>query len=411
MTSLGPFQNTGHLKDLPKPSVVPKLIGKSPSQSEKEDLVAQIHQSASIQSERIQAIVDGAILAVEQVQDKRIDLLEQGPEVTISDVIFDVFLSVCLIGVGKALVPITESIARELAQTASYYGQIQASGKVTGLAKALRYAAIAVTADFKEEYQVGTITPEEVQKYNRYVREILTLAAEEKAEKAVKMGIEKVKEHKSLTHAVDLEPTDTPGVAILNAAQSYASNQRAAITVHHAGFEAAVRSDANSETLELIRKAVTWPALNEEIIVIRDKHKMLFEAVIWAQLFGLDKNPNIKRTSFQAHLDLPGVTQSMFRYWRRRFARTIEKWLSSLPDKYPTGEYAVRQNEGVDLKKFGSWEDGKFKMNSGAFEAVKPETQEDMVIRFFAAVSGDLKKLEKIGEGAVQITTELIAKD
>lgn len=52
-------------------------------------LVSYIRSSEIHQLERIQLIVDSVILAAEQVQDKRIDLLEQPPEVTGSQLLID----------------------------------------------------------------------------------------------------------------------------------------------------------------------------------------------------------------------------------------------------------------------------------------------------------------------------------
>ncbi len=170
MSSSSPFQNTGRLKDLPKSGVVstPELTGKRNSRARRESLVAQIHQSASIQSERVQAIVDGAILAVEQLQDKRIDVLEKGPEVTISDVIFDVLLSLCLMGVGKALVPITESIAKELVQTASYYGGLCGSKIGAGF----RFLACVGDQEFAKKFGFGEINPKIMASYHQYCRDV-----------------------------------------------------------------------------------------------------------------------------------------------------------------------------------------------------------------------------------------------
>src|SRR5262249_13271074 len=62
---------------------------KTPTPAEIEAAVAFIRQSAARQMELGHAIMDGAILAAEQVQDKRLGLLEQGPEVSGWDILLD----------------------------------------------------------------------------------------------------------------------------------------------------------------------------------------------------------------------------------------------------------------------------------------------------------------------------------
>jgi hypothetical protein len=69
--------------------------GSAISQVDLSTLVFRIRAARAARSERLKAVVDGALLAVEQVQDRRIDLLEQGPEVTIQDIMFD-----CLLGLA-----------------------------------------------------------------------------------------------------------------------------------------------------------------------------------------------------------------------------------------------------------------------------------------------------------------------
>jgi hypothetical protein len=383
--------------------------------------VAEIHQAAAIQMERIQAIVDGAVLAVDQVQDKRIDILAQGPEVEISDVIFDMLLGVCFKGVGKALVPITQSIASESAQAAAWYCRLAKSRpKFQGL----RFVARLASAEFAAKWGYGTksedatLTARTMADYNEALRGVLEPAIGAKLETGVNWVVGKLEtaakgESSSLTRSVDLEPTDTPGVAVLGAAQTYASTQRAAIAMYHAGFEAIARASPDPDTIAQIREAIALSELGDEIVEIRDRHKMLFEAVIWAKLFGFDGSTEIKTAAwpFKRGLVLPGVTPPLLRYWRRRFARVIEQWLNSLFSKYPTGRYAMQQGEGIDLRLFG-FREGDAGIAPGAFAKANRVTQEDTVVRFFVALSKDLERLasEGIGEGGIQIITPPVAK-
>ena len=87
--------------------------------AEIEVAVGAIRQSATEQVERIQAYVDGAILAVEQVQDKRLSLLKKQLEATASDALFAGAMTALLESsiAGKILVSITRGIVKPMLQT------------------------------------------------------------------------------------------------------------------------------------------------------------------------------------------------------------------------------------------------------------------------------------------------------
>ena len=370
-----------------------------------EGLVFLIRSSAAVQAERLQAIVDGAVLAVEQVQDKRIELLEKGPEVEISDVIFDMLLSVCLMGLGKALVPITESIAKNLVQVASFYGSLPSSrvGRVL--------AGAAAFFDTKFASRSVSIGPNDITKYNAYVREVVTRGVNKALEKGTEKGLGSVEKRKPLTNEVDLEATDTPGVAILGAAQTYASSQRAANAIHHAGLEAVVRAGADSTLLAQIRDVVSYDPLPDEIVAVRDQHKMLFEAVIWSKLFGFDQSIHLKAASFSSDIELPGVKPPLMRYWSNRFARTIERWLGAiLAQSSNTPPVHIGDSIGVDIRPFlNSAGDA---IQPGSFKKQDAQRQESTVVRFFVVVSRALASLgdQGIGEGGISVTLAPVAK-
>jgi hypothetical protein len=396
---------------------VPTVGGAAPSDSQSiEALVSGIRVSEAMQLERIQAVVDGAILAVEQVQDVRLDVLETPAEATVSDLVFDMLVGLCFMGVGAALAPITKSIAKELVQVASWYGRMP--DKFLG--KTLRSIARMASTDFAEKYGYGDIDPAKFATYNAYVRKVLRKSAVEKAEKGLEKGVDfakdKVKEGAKTGGSMHaggeedgLAPADSPGVAILGAAQSYASAQRAAIAAHHAGFEAVVRSNPGEDLLGIVTQAVDRAPLTADVIQIRDQNKIVFEAAIWAKLFGFDEGktqagaPSIGNASI-----LPGVKKQLSAYWRRRFARAIEQWMTGLIPKDPRGS-PIRG--GVDLGNYG-YKPGDTSIHQGAFGNANQQSQESGVIRFFVAVTNDIQTLAGQGlDSGIEVTRKPTAKD
>src|SRR4051794_15685008 len=81
-----------------------------------DDVLAAIRLSAQQDLERLSVITDAAVLAAEQVQDVRLDLLEQGPKVTTSDLIFDALLTFALESpiAGLAAKALTQAIVRPI---------------------------------------------------------------------------------------------------------------------------------------------------------------------------------------------------------------------------------------------------------------------------------------------------------
>ncbi len=229
---------------------------------------------------------------------------------------------------------------------------------------------------------------------------MLTKSVAEKLEQGTKAVLEKAKVRNDLTHEVNLEPTDTPGVAILGAANPMqaASVQRSpcimpALKQYYARIPTARLSN-------LLGRLSHGPLLNDEIIAIRDKHKMLFEAVIWAQLFGFARDENIIRaTGGFSNLKLVGVTDTLVDYWRHRFARVITEWVVSRLRANDWNAGRLQLSEGIAT--FG-----------GEFGNLPRDEQVSQVNRFFMEVACNLGTLaaQGIGKGSINVTQPPIPK-
>jgi hypothetical protein len=331
----------------------------APSQADLYSLVLEIRKAKAARLEGLQAIVDGAVLAVEQIQDQRIVQIEQGPEVTIDEIIFDFLLGLALGGVGNKLKTITDIIAKQLADSVVEYASLAKNKK---FANVLGSAIVLFDAK-KFASDSNKVTPMFIRNYNQVVREIIAEKigkdleiATQKSLATAKTGVPKSVEEAvtgvitgKAAKEVKLEPTDSPSVAMLSAAQSFVSKQRYIQTLAHDSMEIVVLSgQANTNELNQIRKAVTLKPLEASYETIRDRNKMLFEAVIWAHLLKVN---GVKWDSRNKEIYLGGATAPLRKYLYHRFERTIQIVLE-LPETktWYENQKVVQKKPGWELK-------------------------------------------------------------
>ncbi|EHR69854.1 hypothetical protein BurJ1DRAFT_0981 [Burkholderiales bacterium JOSHI_001] len=301
-------------------------------------LVLQIREARAARLEGLQAIVDGAVLAVEQVQDKRIEVLEKGPEVQVQDVVFDLLIGLALGQVGTLLKACTAPIAGDLGRAAGRYAKLSRKKQIL---KSLGKDTLPRDAA-KFEALFGSATPDrrvtaaQVNDYAKAVRSFVATkvgAAIDSAGEA-SLGIVKSGLPKTGGKQVDLEETDSPSVAMLGAAQSFMSAQRYAQALFHDALEIVVLTTPCDQTeLDEIAQAMVPTRLDAGLAQVRDRHKMLFEAVLWWRLFNLSKGSTLRSHWFLSGrsklLDLGGAPEPLLRYWLHRFGRTIQQTLQS----------------------------------------------------------------------------------
>lgn len=353
----------------------------------------QVREARAARLEALQAVVDGAVLAVEQVQDMRIDLLEQGPEVLIEDIVFDTLLGLALGEVGQALRTCTDSIAAQLADSAAAFASTaqhpkaaEILGSVIRASDADRFAGIFGG----EERGAAPVTPAEIKRYNGAVRAFLADRIGQKLDVAAEksLGIVQTGLPKGAAKTVNLEPTDTPAVSMLSAAQAYVSAQRHALEVFHATAEAMVLGGGFSEKeLQLLGRRMAARTLEASYNEIRDRHKMLFEAALWCRLFDVQRPARLGGTWFLSrragHLDLGGAPAPLVRYWCRRFGRTIAQVIQ--------GDYRRLQGS----------ETARSRLFATPFEQLKPIEQESLLKQLMDMVGADFDRVLQATETTI----------
>lgn len=303
--------------------------GKGPlDSSEIEHAVHWIRQSAYIQSERLQAFVDGVVLAAEQVQNIRLDLLEKGPEVEAGLALIDVFVVFLLESSipGILLTSLAKKIIRPILRTGSLWSKPYV--REVKIWKQMMKEGAITPLQFKEAMRMEAND----KTYSSYAWGIRALGrmspeAQQDITALGKAGREAF--HKDFSQPTPLESTDTPGVSVLDAALAFASMHRLAIFYHHSMLEAVVRVGISKETANSIMRVLSWETLEEDLKAIRDRFKLLYEAIIWALLCGFQKWKPIVGPTVRAPR-LEGVDKRLVGYWLRRFGEQIAEWGKSI---------------------------------------------------------------------------------
>ena len=308
------------IKPRERQSTAAGLAPRGSSEDErKERAIAFIRQSAAKQVESIQAIMDGATLAGEQVQDKRLELLERGPEVTGLGILWEFALTFVLESnlVGKSLRFLTRKILTPRIQT-----------HITAKNYTLRTFALRTKpSDVRIIPHMLTAQKlaNELRNLNNVLRFLDIVGSDNGPMDYADPMIKAIRAAASRSESAPIqrEPSDTPGVMILDLAQAYASSQRLSIQIEHSLFEVWVRTGLMS--VDEVYESMTWESMMMDgqpisLAEIKDQYKRYFELLIWTLLLYerplTGKHVTTPRQSFT----LVGYVQpSLISYWIKRF--------------------------------------------------------------------------------------------
>jgi hypothetical protein len=260
------------------------------SNPEIEETVAFMAHSSAVQLERIQAHLDGAVLAAEQVQDKRLEVLERGPEVSGTAVLFEFAITLILesplaakflqkatkiifTGVIKRRIAAAEGrlLAAELRRRTSQLRLVRQT-RWPSVVQRLEAARIADLDISRIADELKTLHASFDTLGSGSWRDYLIGAVKGARAAGAMMG-------KEQPHG---DPSDTPGVRILSMVQSYAANHRLANRIDIADFEFWLRSGLVA--VEDVRNIFAWSSLDIGLEGIRDEAKRYYEVLIWSIL-------------------------------------------------------------------------------------------------------------------------------
>lgn len=321
----------------------PPRNGEVPSESEREEVVFAIRSSAFVQSERLQAVIDGAMLGAEQVQDRQLELAIAKLKEVSAEEAFAAFLFTFALqapfaaGAAAAalriiLTPVLRtrfafnrlpksSLGADVASMAQYL-RAPSGSPPPRLAEQMRIAANVFEQEARRK-----IGPKEFAVYSKDIQDWLAKPANYTV-----AGLKATAASKPLAVVQQPEsqtPTDAPGVAIRGAIAALAANQRAAIFVAHARFEQLVREGRLDRAgLADMLEVVAWGELPVSLDRVRKDCKLLYEAAIWARVYGFDfkaRQPPM-RSTFPLGFEIAGVPWDLVEYWGARFDEPIQAW-------------------------------------------------------------------------------------
>ncbi len=337
-----------------------------------ESAIALIEQSFAMQEERIQIIVDAAILALEQVQDKRIELAEKGKNFTIYDIIFDV-LSVYLweVGlIGHVLEPLVKEVTGAIIQRSLKYSAVYNHlNKSDYGAQFIGYArqeenSKKLLHEIIGEHALNSklFNSEDFAMFSQEVRTMVASAPDVVWQKA-KGEVKKWNDYKKKVKETKLEMTDTPGVSMLKAAQTYVSSQRVALKLQQAKIVALLRSQTQMTMKELkdymsIFNAEELPPSD----FIRDQYQWTFEMLLWAHIYGFTADPDKSPTAWSTDprpfgTFFKGIDNRVTFYWFERFRSILSAYvkkdwdsLDLVSKTYYTKKYFVEMMAGIQKR-------------------------------------------------------------
>lgn len=369
-----------------------------------EDTVLVLQQSEAIQLARVDAYLDGITLAAEQVQDTRITLLETPPAVSGWEYIGNVALTFAMgtTVFGKVLTAVTQRIFTPVLRQSVVFMALPKSPYGKDLAKqAKRLAQMnrlrqldrtsardqARLASWQKQAEAMSAVLQrgaggsglqklgktEVELYHASLEAIIrgTDAAKTNLSAAARATREAIQREKPTPERA-FAAGDSAGVTIAASARQYASVTRMGIRLRHARFIHLVRTkQLLPADLGIVANLFDWDDLkvDEEgdtiaanLTDIRHQYQLLFEALIWARLYGFSRQsrtPDLISNSGK----FPGIGPDLVKYWTGRFAGSLDIWNS-------------RQ--------------GKF---SGAFSSLPFQTQARYVREYFWDLTDELTKV------------------
>lgn len=306
-------------------------------------------KSKQIQLERIQCIADGALLAAEQVQDVRLDKLEKGPEVDSTAVIVDLFVALLLDSSipGRVMKLFANSVCKPILARSAI---LKLSGKDLWKGE-VGFSKLAMQHSYAEAFR--KLLPDDDLRASIYLQhakamyvQLYKLPLDTDVQKDV-TALGKLA-HRGASKQIATEPLsvhgDTPGVSLTSAVLQFVSTNRLLIQFQYARMETFIRLGfMNGDQARELLRLGDFEQLETSLKEIRDRCKLLFEAIIWGGIFRFDdpedrlfRVPRSERADDDSlsppAWKLKGIDKRLSDYWMQRFGKDIQNWASNMDD-------------------------------------------------------------------------------
>jgi hypothetical protein len=314
-----------------------------------ERIALLIRQSAAVQEARCDILLDAAVLAAEQVQDVRLNVIETPAEISGWEIWTEIAIGFLIDSKlpGKALSALTRKVVGQAVKTNTLFFALPKSEEGRELAfyakNVFRDSARSVLRSGLPALKLPGLSDKDgLNLYHAALRLFVSEGSktyEDLLNAAVKAANAKRKAPKPQQND-PIPVSDSAGVAILSAAQDYARASRLGIRVRHAALEAYVRRGAQPTDLALVVETVSWDGLDDaeqkgelqSLTVARDKYRLLLEGLIWARLYDFREAPpsSASNPPILVNKDtFDGPKDRLQQYWRGRFQAAADQYASS----------------------------------------------------------------------------------
>jgi hypothetical protein len=258
------------------------LMSNGPS---KPEAAFGLRMAYSAHTERMEAISDAATLAAEQVQDKRIELLEgkdEGSALTVSSFVMSGLLSLVVGPVAGALL--------QKAANSIVVAVLRAMAVAPDIGRATTATQIRAIWDKRPKLETSPDLQKAAVEYTDKVVGGVTAAATKQNFVALATASGKIAQQLRQGKGLGQEPvTDSVGVAFRAAVADFASNQRILIGMWIAHIEQLMETNVITPALALELADLSGVQVNGRdvaLVEIRDRCRLLYEALLWARMFG-----------------------------------------------------------------------------------------------------------------------------
>jgi hypothetical protein len=328
-----------------------------------EDLIYLMKQSCAVQLARVEAFLDGIVLAAEQVQDIRIKILETPKEQTGWQIFFSVGLTFVLESTiaGRLLSAVSKSIFGAVLNHQKVFMALP-SAFLSVDGKTLTKTARALKTDGRSFrlvlHQVSASWSRgDIKLYHDWLEALArgSDAVGTNMTAAAKAGREFLEQDRRAPPP-SVGAQDSVGVGVLAAAQHYASVTRLGIQVRYAAFERLVRRNiCTDDELAYLADLVSWEDLKLDVGGgrtiscnlgdLRRRYQLLFEAVIWSRHFGFEppRGGGVQGAPGVLGERFDGIDEAFCDYWRNRFDENVDQFNAARGKNYKFTAMPVAQ--------------------------------------------------------------------
>lgn len=320
-----------------------------------EEVCRHIAESSAVQQARVDAYLDGATLAAQQVSEVRLTLLEQPAELSGWDFWVNVGMTFLLESnfIGATLKAVTSAVFKPLVRSNLVWLRIPRSPTgqdLVEVAKSAQARLLIEPGRGRLSYDSvllrgagalpGRASGDSLRLYHSAIQELVRVTEPLDVVNGLAQAANQARSSSKPQHNDPLAVIDSPGVTVVAAAQSYARATTLGIQVRAARCIAFARTRAAVPDLgELCAGFLNEPldvkGVTISLDALRRRCAITFEALIWARMYGFSlkfptkegrSGPGTPELGSDNDEPFKGVRRQVVDYWLDRFGSEVAAW-------------------------------------------------------------------------------------